>query len=144
MENWNVLRFYLDSYETSGSASGPTRIPYDELHPQGKKRIRVVRNARHNCIPNLTGIPLPRSDEEGTRELYCASILALFKPWRNIQDLLPQGSTWENELEMFTRTADRSYLRIIEHIQYNYHSKVAADEDRDASPEDSFRPNHVD
>ena len=37
MENWNVLRFYLDSYEHSGSATGPSRVPYQSSHPHQKK-----------------------------------------------------------------------------------------------------------
>ena len=78
------------------------------------------------------------------RDLHCASMLALFKPWRKIQDLLPEGSTGEVQFQEFTSQANKSYLRIIEHIQYNFRSKDAADEERNDSPKVALKPSEAD
>ncbi|KAK7679204.1 hypothetical protein QCA50_017782 [Cerrena zonata] len=110
------------------------KVPYRSSHPQAKKKVRIVRNANHNCIPNLTGKAMPRADDEETRDIYCATILALFKPWRKMEDLQADRQTWEDAFAEFKLTAPRSCIKIMQHIQYSYRSKDAADAEREADP----------
>ena len=63
--------------------------------------MRVVRPVGHNTLPNLVGPSLPRNDDQERRPFYCASVLMLLKPWRDIRRLKEQEQIWENALESF-------------------------------------------
>lgn len=142
MNAWNVMRFFTESYEKIDCGESAMKVPYLSTHPQAKQKVRIVRNARHNCVPNLTGKALPRADDEDARDIYCATMLALFKPWRRPEELRYEGESWEDAFSTFTFSAPRSSMRIMEHIQYSYRSKDAADAEREADPaqDDSEAP----
>ena len=48
-----------------------------------------------SVVPNFLGGTLPRSDE-GDREFYCATMLTIFKPWRNAAELKAGDQTWDD------------------------------------------------
>jgi hypothetical protein len=55
-------------------------------HPQHETH-HVTSNPKFlNNVPNFLGGSLPRRDR-GDREYHCATMLALFKPWRKLEDL---------------------------------------------------------
>ena len=60
--------------------------PLSETHG-----VRCLKTAR---IPNFVGNTLPRHDQ-GDREYYCSTMLALFKPWRSGLDLRCQSESWD-------------------------------------------------
>ncbi|KAJ3992188.1 hypothetical protein F5050DRAFT_1543935, partial [Lentinula boryana] len=49
-------------------------------------------------VPVLIGYPIPRNDREDEKEKYALAMLALFKPWSNIEcKLLKEGSVLWSE-----------------------------------------------
>jgi Helitron helicase-like domain at N-terminus/PIF1-like helicase len=48
-----------------------------------------------SVVPNFLGGTLPRADE-GDREFYCATMLTIFKPWRNAAHLKAIDQTWDD------------------------------------------------
>jgi hypothetical protein len=59
--------------------------------------IRWTRRVR---IPNFIGESLPRSDQ-GDREFYCSTMLALFRPWRSGLDLKSERNTWDDAFTLY-------------------------------------------
>ena len=135
----SFVRFITDTWETTYTAPKHTsqggktpgaprheRAQYLEGHPHSSTRERVLRAAGHNMLPNVVGPYLPRSDHSETYDFYCASVLSLHKPWRNISDILPPGQSWSTELDLFLRTAEPKVLNFISGAQYYYQCKDAA------------------
>jgi len=60
------------------------------------KRCRVVRQDGHETKAEFIGEWFPRNDDADDHELYCASMLAFFTPWRKLQDICPEGQTFHN------------------------------------------------
>ena len=83
-------------------------------------RCRVMRTAGHETLPHFMGSWFPRNDRPGEKELYCASILALLKPWANLSELKTDAEDFENAFESFVDTAPKKTRDIIENIQYYY------------------------
>ena len=55
-------------------------------HPLYKTHEIEFDKKKNQVVPNFVGGSLPRCDR-GDREYYCATMLTLFKPWRNGKDL---------------------------------------------------------
>ena len=88
----NIMRFQLEH-------------PLSDSH--GIKYI--VNNATR--IPNFVGSNLPRCDQ-GDREYYCSTMLALFKPWRQGTDLKGVDKLWDEEFSNHSFSEEqRRYMR---------------------------------
>jgi hypothetical protein len=140
LNGMSFFSFMLDTYDAkadivndeTGDRPGPEdgarslpgrppnrRVPYR----QGFTRIgrcRVMRTPGHETLPHFMGTWFPRNDRPGDRELYCASILALLKPWIDLSDLKTEEEDFEEPFQSFIRTAPKKILDIIENIQYYY------------------------
>ncbi|KAF8877980.1 hypothetical protein BD779DRAFT_1430579, partial [Infundibulicybe gibba] len=69
-------------------------LPFPEPHPlAGTHGTRCVSEDKA-LVPNFAGPMLPRPDQ-GDREYYCSTMLALFKPWRSGLDLKEKQETWD-------------------------------------------------
>lgn len=99
---------------------------YLPAHPKSGKRMRVVRAAGHNTLPNVLGPFFERSDRPETYDLHCASMLALLKPWRSVTELPASGSNWANSLEAFKTSASPCAKRILSGVDFYYQSSEAA------------------
>lgn len=100
---YNMYSFVKDTYEDvpHRNARRPgNQVPYLSSHPQRKTSVRHIRHKGHNCLPDFTGQYLPRSNDPDMHDLYCASMLILFKPWRNFSDL-QNGYSWADALTEF-------------------------------------------
>ncbi len=62
------------------------RIRYLAQHPNYAKKTRVVCSKRHRSLPNFIGQYFPQRDNSKpmSHVFYCASMLMLLKPWRNV------------------------------------------------------------
>ena len=104
-----------------------TRIRYLQSHPKANSAHRVLRSPTHRTLPNFIGRWFPRSDEEETRPFYCASTIALLKPWRNLKtDLKRPDQTWEAAFEDFLIQASWKDKRVIAGLQYFHECASAA------------------
>ncbi|TFK80707.1 hypothetical protein K466DRAFT_503419, partial [Polyporus arcularius HHB13444] len=71
------------------------RVRYGETHPKYGTKQRIVRTKGHNTLPNFIGRYFPRRDDPDIHSFYCASMLALLKPWRDLAaDLKAPSETW--------------------------------------------------
>ena len=59
-----------------------------------------IRYLVNNCkrVPNFVGANLPRCDQ-GDRELYCRTMMVLFKPWRQGTDLKVAENLWDKAFQ---------------------------------------------
>ena len=108
------------------------RVQYADGHPQHMCKHRIYRRRNHNMLPNFVGPAFPRNDDKDTRDLYCACMLMLLKPWRDMQtDLKQLNDTWEGALEKFLNDAPTKIRDILSNIQYFHECETAAHESAD-------------
>ena len=139
LNEMSFLTFMLDTYDAKGEAIGMSdgqqgageasqrsvgRQPNRRVqYRQGFTRTgwcRVFRTTGHETLPHFQGGWFPRNDRPSERELYCASILALLKPWSNLAELKTGADTFEQAFVAFIGTAPKRSLDIIDNIQYYY------------------------
>ncbi|CAF1138381.1 unnamed protein product [Didymodactylos carnosus] len=102
------------------------RFIFQDTHPQHDSHILVKRSI--NVVPVLIGSKIPRKDKEETNERYARCLLALFVPWRKVEDLCEVHQTWDQALELYKHLITSESRRIIQNIQLLHECK----EDRDA------------
>ena len=95
------------------------RVPYRQGFTRAG-RCRVMRTSGHETLPHFMGGWFPRNDKPNERELYCASILALLKPWTDLSELKADDENFEQPFRSFVSAAPKKTLDIIENIQYYY------------------------
>lgn len=152
----NVIDFFVDSYEEPvnkykksqrneddnadsdahrrprGSRRLHERVKYLAEHPSYNTMHRVVRPAGHNTLPNFIGRYFPRRDDPDIQPFYCASMLALLKPWRHLEtDLKKPTETWTEAFEVFMSTAPKRVKDILSGIQYFHECSSAAQKARE-------------
>jgi hypothetical protein len=149
LANFNFLDFLVDTYEINITTNerdkpahvlatdgdelrGPgrprnTRFKYLSLHPKAKSAQRILRSHGHRNLPNFIGRWFPRSDDTETRDFYCASMLALLKPWRDLgKDLKLPDQSWEKAFDDFLNNASWKERRVISGLQYFHECASAA------------------
>jgi hypothetical protein len=85
--------------ETVVKHSLPDKLPrnmyrYKNKHPLFDTHVTIVNKQKPNTAVNFIGRTLPRCDQ-GDREFYCLTMLALFKPWRSGLDLKAEKMSWD-------------------------------------------------
>jgi len=58
--------------------------------------------------------------QERDEELYCASLLALFKPWRVLEDLHVPGISFNTYLVLFLALAGDKVSDLVDNIRYSH------------------------
>ncbi|TFY54236.1 hypothetical protein EVJ58_g8978 [Rhodofomes roseus] len=152
--NKNVVSFFVDTYEQSVNKARDveSEAHHDEVGGQRRRRgrppsdrsrylpahhrhdtvQRVVRGLGHNTLPNFVGAQFPRNDDPDSYDFYCASMLLLFKPWRDVAvDLKERNETWQSSLDRFKSSAPADVLRQLDNIQHYHACKVAAEADQE-------------
>jgi hypothetical protein len=105
------------------------RIPYLPTYGNSK-RCRVRRAANHETLPRFIGRWFPRSNDATTKELYCASMLLLLKPWRTLADLKTDHQTFSEVFASMMATAPEWVHTLVENVQnyYDCADQAKADE----------------
>ena len=154
LANCNMLDFFVDTYEedipqktrrsdnnldsndsdnddgtvTSGRPRHD-RIPYLCSHPKSKQKQRVKRYRGHRNLPNFIGRYFPRRDDPEVYPFYCASMLILLKPWRDLhRDLKGPDQSWEAAFKQFLSRSNERTKFILSGIQYFHDCESAAKE----------------
>ena len=160
-EDLNFLNFMVETYEVTvrkgmgneidnehmTSHIGRTKNPqakYLSNHPKFESHIRIQRGNNHNYLPNFIGQWFPRRDRIDKEDYYYAVILALLRPWRNLQELKVGNKTWKDEGLTFLQTATRRQLNIVAGMQFFYNCKSKAqtrddDASNDGNENDDFK-----
>ncbi|KAJ7080494.1 hypothetical protein C8R43DRAFT_965727 [Mycena crocata] len=126
MDDVSYLEYFLESYdgadvegeEERDKAGRPrsTRVPY--LEDSKRKGCRIIRGPGHETLPRFVGSWFPR-DTPSTHEYYCANILALLCPWRNISDLKDDDEeTFHSVYERFMAHAEDDTRRTVANVDY--------------------------
>ena len=103
-----LKRYHYYLYSTRGSAG-------------------VIRGPGHNNLPNFIGQYFPPRDDPDQYPFYCASMLMLLRPWRNIEmDLKKATQSWEAAFEEFLETAPANTKDILSGIQYYHQCRSSA------------------
>ena len=152
--NYNVIEFFVDTYETNLTsrdlsaehrsrkrAGGPTlgrprheHVPYLPEHPKSGNKQRVIHPRGHNNLPNFIGRYFPPRDDPDQYQFYCASMLMLLKPWRKVDnDLKKTSQTWEAAFDEFITGASKETINILSGIQYYHQSRWSAMRQQDAA-----------
>ena len=105
------------------------RIPY--LETSGRtKQCRILQSKGHETMPFFPGQWFPCSNDASQYPLYCATMLALLKPWKSLATLKPADSTFKETFDRFLANATPRIHNIIENIQYFYKTSDKASERR--------------
>ena len=143
LEKSNIISVFIDTFETqmdnnahaSTKGMGQPRndcVPYQSMHPHHQTKQCILRREDHNALPNFIGGKFPREKGPDSHELYCASMLVLLKPWRQLStDLKDTDETWEDAFRRFKTVASAKELNILSSIQYFYECKRATQENMD-------------
>ena len=153
MSDMDLLTFMLDTYDAKADQANDRcdqqgtdnmdlrtsgRAPNRRvLYRQGftrTGRCRVYRTSGHETLPHFMGSWFPRNDRPCESELYCASMLALLKPWTDLSQIKRDTESFEEVFEQFLSSASQKTLDIIENIQYYYECYDGAKRRLDAQP----------
>ena len=145
---YNLLDFFVDTYEAEITKAdheaealdeevrrGPgrprhPRVRYLNTHPKSGSVHRIIRAQGHRNLPNFLGRWLPRNDDEKTYDFYCACMLMLLKPWRDLQtDLKSSSESWVAAFESFCTSAAPRVQQTLSGIQYFHECESAASAD---------------
>ncbi|KAF8814517.1 hypothetical protein BYT27DRAFT_7219822 [Phlegmacium glaucopus] len=80
----------------------------------------IFQTECHETLPHFMGGWMPRNDGPKDRQLYCASMLCLLKPWTNLGDLKTEEDTFEESFKHFVAGAKKKTPDILENTQYYY------------------------
>ena len=76
-------------------------IPFLDEHPLSATHVvKCDLDRMQTIIPNFIGSPLHCCDQ-GDREIYCCTMLTLFKPWRTGGDLKIYGQSWNDAYDIY-------------------------------------------
>ena len=107
----------VDGGEGQGQTKGLQYYYFLDNHPQRESHY-VTSNTKHLIkVPNFLGGSLPRCDR-GDREYYCATMLAMFKPWRKKEDLKEDDYSWDETFTNHKFTAEQQQLMKYFNIRY--------------------------
>ena len=153
LESYSFFEFIIDTYEeaipasekqnngqsnaTTSSRGRPRndRSHYKEGHSKNHTHRRVIRSKGHSTLPNIVGPFFPQPNDPTCRSLYCASMLALLFPWRDLQDIKAGFSSFEAAFVSFSEAASQTDRDVLASVQYYYDCKAAASIHRESDDE---------
>ncbi|KAJ3562055.1 hypothetical protein NP233_g9813 [Leucocoprinus birnbaumii] len=130
LEGYSFFDFVVETYDgrwiaDEDNSTRRGRRPNERVRYRGDERAgrcRVLRSEGHETLPEFIGKWLPRSNNEDDMELYSASMLLLFKPWQEWQDIPNGRPSFEEEFALFFSLALFRIRQMLENIQYYYDS----------------------
>ncbi|KAJ3567669.1 hypothetical protein NP233_g6214 [Leucocoprinus birnbaumii] len=140
LNDYSFMQFMLDTYDshynplTHSASEGRrgrrpnTRVPY--IGTGRERRCRIIRSNGHETLPDFVGKWPPRNDNEELKELYCAFMLLLFRPWRQWPDILGGNSTFRQVFDGFMTSSPVHIRKTLDNIQYYYSSMDCAERAR--------------
>ncbi|KAG2107640.1 uncharacterized protein F5147DRAFT_653173 [Suillus discolor] len=119
LEQFSYLDFFLQTYDKAmptheeGCRGRPqsVKIPYHQ-HSIHQNQCRILHGEQAEVIPNFPGKWFANRENLPDHPLYCASLLALLKPWRSLADLKSVSETFVDAFEHFL--VDSSLHKVLE------------------------------
>jgi hypothetical protein len=72
----------------------------------------------HETMPHVAGQWFPQANDIDRYELYCASMLALLKPWHNIIEIKNPSDSFSTTFDDFVVHAPETIAQILTNVQY--------------------------
>ncbi|KAF9494034.1 hypothetical protein BDN71DRAFT_1508086 [Pleurotus eryngii] len=110
MEEFNYWDYFLDIYEMTH---------------------------RHETLSQFVGKWFPRREDSDNQDLYCTSMLMLFKPWRQLADLKMQDESFKAAFDKFIASCPQRFLRVMDNMEY-YYMSVSVLQGEDSDEEDQM------
>ncbi|KIM34719.1 hypothetical protein M413DRAFT_34847, partial [Hebeloma cylindrosporum] len=112
----------LDTHNEQNSDKQIAKNMYAFLkdHPLYDTHALRLIPENDKIIPNFLPNILPRRDQ-GDREYYCATMLALFQPWRTGEDLKQESESWDDAFTNYPFTDFQKKLMNQFNIRYECH-----------------------
>ncbi|KAG1889422.1 hypothetical protein F4604DRAFT_1915296 [Suillus subluteus] len=126
-ENFNYLEYFLNTYDVHVTPEDiDTVLKRNDCHlylayKEGTSHtghICIVRHDNHDVIPHIPGQWFPHADNLECHPFYCASMLALLTPWRDIIQLKKADESFISAFKHFMVNASPSSRDIVNNIQY--------------------------
>jgi hypothetical protein len=127
----NIIEHSNEIFKTRNGRPSHDKSTYQIGHPCHGKLYRVRRRLGHKNLLEIVGKYFPRSDIPETYNHYCACMLALLKPWRQLSDLKQSNDSWVQTFDIFKSNASERTLKILSNMQYYYDTKDAASKKSD-------------
>lgn len=129
-EDFSYWDYFIETYEVSGSKrEGSSQWSYEYLPGSNRTAQRKLREDGHETLPQFIGQWFPKRNHDGVDDMYCASMMALFMPWRKLTDLRSGESTFVQAFDLFMASCPDEFKRIMDNIEYYYTSAEAAHRD---------------
>ena len=111
----------FDHDDSSNESNKNSASKYDFLaeHPQHQTHIVKLMPEADGFVPTFVN-PIPRSDK-GDREYYCATMMTLFKPWREPTDLKSESDSWDISFDKHIFSTRQRQLMSNFNIRYECH-----------------------
>lgn len=97
-------------------------------HPMHEEYFIVERH--ENEIPVIIGPSVPRMNDLTNRDLYAKIILLLFRPWRKLNNLRPNNTSWATAFDSFYLNASEEIRQLISNLEYLSKATSDAEEER--------------
>ena len=122
----DIINIPEDKYISSKFSSKRKQFKFLPDHPQHTTHSVTLTSDAKSFIPNFIS-PIPRSDGSD-REYYCATIMALFKPWRSADDLKSREINWDTAL--YNHEFTDKQKKLMENFNIRYECQDARDDFR--------------
>ena len=107
--------------ETAPNHKGTKFFPFLPDHPLYLTHEATCDDIKsETVVPNFLGGSLPRADQ-GDREFYCATMLTIFKPWRNASQLKMVHQNWDDAFTSYSFPERESELISNLNLRYECH-----------------------
>ena len=102
----------VSDVETLVDNTIPMNLPknmykFQKKHPFYETHVAILKPLKPTTVVNFIGCTLPRCDQ-GDREYYCLTMLALFKPWRTGLDLKQEKNLGMKHLMIMNSQKEKS------------------------------------
>jgi Helitron helicase-like domain at N-terminus/PIF1-like helicase len=126
VDNGNTISFKNGEHDKDQTGRGRIQINhFHKDHPLYLSHVAHFDPNRADVVLNFVGGSLPRRDR-GDREYYCATMLTLFKPWRNGKDLKSEVLSWHETFISHNFTTRQN--EIMDNFNLRYECNDARDD----------------
>ncbi|KAG2029673.1 hypothetical protein BDR03DRAFT_987611 [Suillus americanus] len=125
-EQFSYLEHFINTYDIRSAADVTSvhkkagtnfHVPY-LAGTSHVGHIHVLHAEGHETMPHIPGPWFPSANDSDSHPFYCALMLALLKPWRDIRMLKKKEDTFEIAFASFISGAPDVMRTIVTNIQY--------------------------
>jgi len=122
----NLFDFILNTYEATQNKCDSINMVFVHYLPgTGKEvKVRVLRPSRQETVPEMCGGWPPALEDCEDGEVYEASMLLLFNPWRNLKKLKNAHDSFGKAFAEFEGWMSMQVKERIDHIQLYHECEI--------------------